>query len=142
MRGSASRTGTSTCDVLHLPRAPVMNHAGGTARDSGAQGREGMQQALDFIDAHLGERLTLPAIAGEVRLSSYHFARAFKRLIGVVPYSHGVQRRLELARQLFVHTELPTVAMAMELGYTNQSHFSEPFHRASGVTPLTYRLYR
>ncbi|MGB8436467.1 MAG: AraC family transcriptional regulator [Burkholderiales bacterium] len=101
-----------------------------------------MQQALDFIDAHLGERLTLMAIADEVRLSPYHFAHVFKRLIGVAPHQYVMQQRLERAKHLLVHTSLPIVAIAVELGYANQSHFSEQFHRETGLTPLIYRLHR
>jgi len=118
-----------------------MLRAGKHVGDSGAH-EPGMQQALDFIDANLGERLTLMTIAGELRLSPHHFAHVFKRLIGVAPHKYIMQRRLERARQLLVHTDLPLVAIAMELGYASQSHFSEQFHREVGVTPLTYRLHR
>ena len=99
-----------------------------------------MQHALQFIDAHLGERLTLAAIADEVKLSPYHFAHTFKRAMGVAPHQYVGRRRLERAKQLLAHTNLPIVAIAVELGFANQSHFSEVFHRATGATPLTYRL--
>jgi AraC family transcriptional regulator len=101
-----------------------------------------MQQALEFIDAHLGERLTLVKIADEAKLSSYHFAHVFKRLLGIAPHQYVVHRRLERAKEFLLWTDLPIVEIAAKLGFASQSHFSEAFHRETGVTPLTYRLRR
>jgi len=101
-----------------------------------------VQRALEFIDAHLGERLTLMKIAGEVKLSPHHFAHVFKRVIGIAPHQYVLQRRLERAKVLLAHTNLPIVEIATELGFANQSHFSEVFHRETGMTPLRFRLHR
>jgi AraC family transcriptional regulator len=102
----------------------------------------GLRQALKFIDAHLGERLTLARIADEARLSPYHFAHIFKRFTGVAPHQYVMQRRLERAKQLLAGSDTPIAEIAAELGYASQSHFSEAFHHATGITPLTYRLHR
>ncbi len=101
-----------------------------------------MQRALEFIDAHLGERLSLVRMAGEVRLSPFHFAHLFKHEVGVAPHQYVIQRRLERAKVLLVRTNLPIVTIALDLGFANQSHFSEVFHRETGVTPLSFRLRR
>jgi AraC family transcriptional regulator len=53
-----------------------------------------------------------------------------------------MQRRLERAKSLLAQNDLPILTIALELGYSKQSHFSEAFHRATGVTPLTFRLNR
>ena len=107
-----------------------------------SRSRERVQRALAYIDAHLGERLTLAEIANELKLSPYHFAHVFKRLIGIAPHQYVMQQRLERAKRLLAHTNLSIAAIAVELGYASQSHFSEAFHHATGVTPLTYRLSR
>ena len=103
---------------------------------------QGLQQALEFIDAHLGEQLTLVKIAHEARLSPYHFAHIFKRFTGIAPHQYVMRRRLARAKLLLAQTDVPILTIALELGYANQSHFSEVFHRATGVTPLTFRLNR
>ena len=111
-------------------------------REGESQFGQGVQQALAFIDAHLGDRLTLVKIADEVKLSPYHFAHVFKRSIGVAPHQYVMRRRLERAKQLLTQTNLPIAEIAAELGYANQSHFSEAFHRDTSITPLSYRLRR
>jgi len=101
-----------------------------------------VRAVLEFIDAHLGERLTLVRMAGEAKLNPYHFAHMFKHVTGVAPHQYIMQRRLERAKLLLAQTNLPIVEIATELGYASQSHFSELFRRATGITPMSYRLRR
>lgn len=101
-----------------------------------------VQTALAFIDEHLGEGLTLPAIARPLALSPHHFAHVFKRATGVAPHQYVMRRRVERAKELLVSTSLPIADVALAVGFANQSHFSAAFHRASGMTPQGYRFAR
>ena len=101
-----------------------------------------MQQALAVIDAHLGERLTLPAIAGLLDTSPFHFAHAFKQGTGVAPHQYVIRRRIERAKELLAATDLPLAEIALAVGCASQSHFSALFHRVTGLTPQTYRAAR
>jgi AraC family transcriptional regulator len=119
-----------------------MRHWDEMVRESVSHRPATMCHALEFIDAHLGERLTLVRMADEVRLSPFHFAHLFKRQVGVAPHQYVMRRRLERAKVLLVQTNLPIVTIAMDLGFANQSHFSEIFHRETGDSPLSFRLHR
>lgn len=101
-----------------------------------------LNDALTYIEAHLGEHLTLPEIAEAVEVSPYHFAHVFKRHVGVAPHQYVMRRRIERAKDLLLLTDLPIAAIALEVGCANQSHFSDLFHRATGVTPHVYRTAR
>ena len=101
-----------------------------------------MPDALAYIDAHLGERMTLLDIAESLDSSAYHFARAFKRSVGIAPHQYVMRRRLDRARELLQNTGLPIAEVALAVGCANQSHFSAQFHKATGVTPLSYRQSR
>jgi AraC family transcriptional regulator len=48
--------------------------------------------------------------------------------------------RLEAAKQLLASSPLPIAQIAMELGFSDQSHFTNAFKRRIGVTPRSYRL--
>ncbi len=99
-----------------------------------------VQEVLAFIDRNLGERLTLPDMAGVLAINSYHFAHVFKQATGLAPHQYVIRRRLVRAKQLLDGTELPIAEVALAVGCANQSHFSALFHRATGMTPLNYRL--
>ena len=98
-----------------------------------------MQQALAFIDSHLGDDLTLPQMAEALCVSPHHFAHVFKQKVGVPPHQYVIRRRVERAKSLLDSTDLPIVEIALSVGCANQSHFSALFHRFTGLTPLSYR---
>ena len=102
----------------------------------------GVERALAFIEAHLGERLTLPAIAHDLGVNPYHFAHLFKRSLGIAPHQYVMRRRVERAKVLLAQTHLPIADIAFALGFANQSHFSALFRRATGLTPHAYRAAR
>jgi AraC family transcriptional regulator len=101
-----------------------------------------MQQALAFIDSHLGDDLTLSYIAEALCVSPHHFAHVFRQAVGVAPHQYVIRRRVERAKELLDTTELPIVEIALSVGCANQSHFSALFHRVTGLTPHAYRAAR
>jgi AraC family transcriptional regulator len=50
-----------------------------------------------------------------------------------------MQRRLEQAKKLIVETEFPLAQIALECGFSDQSHFSRRFLQYVGATPRSFR---
>ncbi len=108
---------------------------------------DGLSQArirrlLDYIEQHLGEDLTLEAMAAEVDLSPLYLSRAFRAAVGESPHRYVVGRRVERAKRLLADTELPIADIALAAGFSSQSHLSSWFRRLTGVSPAVYRRYR
>jgi AraC family transcriptional regulator len=97
-----------------------------------------IRQAIDHIHHHLHHDLSLKDIAGSVGLSPFHFARLFKRSIGLSPHQYLVRQRVERARQLLLQGDLSLAAIATAVGFCDQSHFTMHFRRIHKVTPKTY----
>lgn len=97
------------------------------------------KQALDYIEAHLAEDLSLETLATCENLSRYHFARSFKESMGQSPHQYIIGRRVKRAQHLLRTTPLPLNQIAMEVGFANQSHLNRHFRRIVGVTPKQYR---
>jgi AraC family transcriptional regulator len=97
-----------------------------------------VRQAMEFIESNLGSNLSLRDIAGCVGLSQFHFARLFKQTIGISPYQFVLNRRIERARQLLIQGELTITAIAMEVGFSDQSHLTRQFKRHCGTTPKAF----
>lgn len=68
--------------------------------------------------------------------SASTFNREFKRLYGTTPKQWLIERRLARAHALLITNHWSVTAAAVEVGYTNISHFIEAFKRRYGVTPL------
>jgi AraC-like DNA-binding protein len=64
--------------------------------------------------------------------------KAREYLHAIAPHAYLVQLRLATARRLLARGELPAT-IAMELGFSDQSHLGRWFVRAYGLTPALYR---
>lgn len=93
----------------------------------------------DFIQAHLGETLSLEKLASIAHLSPSHFARAFGQTAGQSPHGYVVTSRLARARELIVNTDLPLSQIASSVGFANHSHMTMRMKRLWGATPAEYR---
>ncbi len=98
-----------------------------------------LARVIDYIDANLGQDLSLADLAGVACLSSYHFARVFKRVTGSSPLSFVQERRIERARRLLALRGSTLAQVSYECGFANQAHFTTVFKRHMGVTPGQYR---
>jgi len=108
-----------------------------TARGALDPGRLG--RVTDFIETHLGEDLTIEALASEACLSPFHFARAFKAATGMAPHGYLTSRRLEKARSWIAEGRLSLAEIAFRCGFASQASFTKWFKRLVGATPGEYR---
>ena len=98
-----------------------------------------LRRVTDFIEARLGEALTIEILANEACLSPFHFARAFKAATGTAPHRYLTDRRIGRARALIAEGRLPLAEIAEECGFSSQPHFTRWFKRIVGTTPGAYR---
>lgn len=91
--------------------------------------------AIAYIDAHIGEPLTVADLAVQVRMSTSAFAHVFREAVGIAPYQYVKRTRLERARLLIVKDGLSAGEACRQVGYTSLSHFINDFRRQFDVTP-------
>lgn len=97
-------------------------------------------RALDFIEAHLFEPLSVEIIAGWCNASPFQFSRRFtsRQGEGVMAYVRG--RRLDKAAQrLAADPALSLAGLALDCGFATQAAFTRAFTRAFGAAPGAYR---
>lgn len=94
---------------------------------------------VDYVDANLGEALTLDTMAAELGLGTCGFTRAFRRSFGMPPYAYVIARRVERARRLLVGTAEPIKAIATACGFSDQAHLTRLLARELGATPAALR---
>ncbi|HKQ72925.1 MAG TPA: AraC family transcriptional regulator [Blastocatellia bacterium] len=98
-----------------------------------------LRRVTEFIDENLDRDLTLLEIAEIAELSPFHFARSFKQATGSTPIQFLMRRRVDLAKELLVESELPIVEIGLRAGFKNQSHFTTLFRKFTTMTPRAYR---
>jgi AraC family transcriptional regulator len=100
------------------------------------------RRIAEYIEEHLAEDFPLTALAGLAGLSTYHFARAFKRSFGIPPHRYHTHRRIERAKALLAKPKAAVADVAVELGFSGASAFAATFRRSTGQTPTDYRRGR
>lgn len=90
---------------------------------------------IDYIEHHLGESLSLPRLAAIAGLSVSHFKTLFRRTTGVPVHRYVVRRRAERARKLLRESGLPASQIALEVGFSHQSHMAQCIRRLFGAPP-------
>jgi AraC family transcriptional regulator len=102
--------------------------------------RTQLQQAIDYIHAHLDRDLSLFQIASIINISPTYFASLFKRATGTSPHQYVIQQRVERAKSLLSKTDMAIADIALQVGFSSQSHLTQQFKRLTGVTPKQVRL--
>ena|SRR5215469_1515233 len=85
------------------------------------------------------EGITIRGVANCLGIHSVHLARAFRRYFHVSPSEYVSRRRICRARELMVISRLPLAEIALEVGFSDQSHFTNAFRRETAMTPAAYR---
>jgi AraC family transcriptional regulator len=98
-----------------------------------------MRIVTQHIEDHVGEQISLGALAELARLSQAHFCRAFKQSFGVPPHEYHVQRRIEKAKALLAERNASVTDVGFALGYSHTSSFSVAFRKITGRSPREFR---
>ncbi len=99
----------------------------------------GIQNALDYIEAHILEPLDYEAIAKESFSSSSHFQMVFSTLCGYTLGEYIRNRRLTLAGQEIISGDSKIIDVAAKYGYDSPDSFTKAFQKFHGITPTQAR---
>ncbi|MFW7419263.1 helix-turn-helix transcriptional regulator [Vagococcus fluvialis] len=100
---------------------------------------EDMQRALNYIEEHLYQELSLEEIANQVGLSKFHFQRVFKRQLNTGIYKYIQQRRMANASLLLLNSDMKIIDIALLSGFSSQEAFSRVFKLYYLLSPKQYR---
>lgn len=95
--------------------------------------------AMDFIDTHFHEDLSLNLVAAEAGISESHLSHLFKQHSSYTFLEYLQERRIRNAMQLLKNHKLQITEVYRLCGFCNGSYFSRVFKRITGTTPGDYR---
>lgn len=100
---------------------------------------ERLAGALQYLQQHFRETISLQTIASELNISYYHASHLFTEELGI-SFSHYLnQIRLEHAAADLLHSEAPILRGALENGFANVKTFYRSFKSVYKLTPKAYR---
>lgn len=94
---------------------------------------------IDYIYAHIKERITIEDLAEYTGLSTSYLSRLFKKETGVSVSDYIREKKIEKAQHLLKFCDYSLVEITNYLSFSSQSHFIQLFKEFTGMTPKKYR---
>ncbi|MFG0259695.1 MAG: helix-turn-helix transcriptional regulator, partial [Phycisphaerales bacterium JB041] len=107
--------------------------------DTSRARREAVEAVRELLATDPGFAWTLDEIVRRVCVSPSHLCRMFKQRLGVTIHQYLTQLRLREAAEAVLAGERDLAMLAVRLGFSTHSHFTEQFRRAFGVPPRRLR---
>jgi len=98
-----------------------------------------LSRAREILHEQFSERVTLTGLAAEVGVHPAYLAVAFRRSHQCSVGEYLRRLRIEFACRELSGTDAPLAEIALDAGFSHQSHFSRTFKRHTGLTPAQYR---
>ena len=99
----------------------------------------GIQNAINYVEAHLTEEIDYEKVARKAACSNFYFQRIFGVLCGISLGEYIRNRRLRLAGNELRASDDKVIDIALKYGYESPESFARAFSRFHGVTPSEAR---
>jgi AraC-like DNA-binding protein len=107
--------------------------------DTSVFDRRTLAHLVEHVDEHLKLSPSLDDMGLRTGLSPSHFARKFRLSTGLSLNRFVNRRRILRSLDLLRDQSQPLAGVAIELGFSSQSHFTRLFSMLTSMTPATYR---
>ena len=98
-----------------------------------------LQHVRDYVRANLANDLSVLELAKIARLSPFHFSRLFKNSVGMTPCQYVIRERIREGSRMLRTGQDSIAEIALAVGFSSQSHFSDVFRKVTGSTPKQQR---
>jgi len=145
---TAMRLGVSDFLPKPLSQAELCDAINSIAKADNAQTRIKhtysciIQAAMDYIDKHYQQSITLDCVAAHVFLSPAYFSASFKKETGVNYIDYLTSIRINAAKRLLNSLDCSISQIGERVGYKDPKQFRKQFIKSEGISPSEYRLHK
>nr|WP_300826116.1 AraC family transcriptional regulator [uncultured Schaedlerella sp.] len=100
---------------------------------------DAISEAVNFMESHITEHITMYDVANHVNISPFYFHKGFSILCGFSIAEYIRNRRMALAGEELITSDITVMELAMKYGYDSSDSFTKAFSRFHGYTPLAVR---
>ena len=104
-----------------------------------AKKSEEVERLTQYIDNNLESDLCVERVCHDMHMSKTGLYRLFAEHMGCGVNQYITARRMETARGLLLHTDLPVSEICTRVGIANYGYFCRLFKKRNGISPLQYR---
>lgn len=101
--------------------------------------QDGLKKALEYIDMHLTEDLTIEKIASVANMSASFYFKIFKQAYGYTTWDYIISKRMLLASRYLRESDESVTDIVCKCGFNSYANFNRHFKRFYGQTPYDFR---
>lgn len=129
----------SSPDQKHLVREVSLKLADVISNQKVAAPSKMIQAALDYINRHFSENISLQEVADNINISKNYLCDIFKKEIGITFINYVTNLRIEKAKEFLANTDMKMYEVSNAVGYNDYAYFSQIFKKHTGTTLSAYR---
>ncbi|MEM7488719.1 MAG: AraC family transcriptional regulator [Pseudomonadota bacterium] len=103
---------------------------------------EALGEVTTVMEDRLSERVGISELSDLLDMNVYGFSRAFRAATGMSPHQYLTNLRINRVKTLLDGTDEPLAAIAIDCGFSSQSHMTAAFTKHVGVPPGAWRRGR
>ena len=96
-------------------------------------------RAIEYINEHIAQPLTVEEVSDAVFMSKYYFCRKFKTVTGLSVMEYILNTRLSLAQEMLLNGKMTVSDISDRCGFSSVAYFCNVFKQRNGKSPLQYR---
>jgi AraC-like DNA-binding protein len=97
-----------------------------------------VESTVDYLNGHYKENLSIERVAEMTGLSTNHYSKLFKEMIGYSPKDYIIRLRIGHAKEILEVSGGQLKDVSQKVGYPDEFYFSRIFKRVVGVPPSQY----
>ena len=98
-----------------------------------------VKQAMNYMEEHFAEKLTLQEVADACYVSQWHLSKLLNRFTDKSFYDILNALRVEEAKKLLADPRLKIGDIGEQVGYADTAHFARVFKKMTGMSANEYR---
>ena len=126
-------------DVYDLMNDALVSFARAVAISRITSYSKPVRQALQYIEGHYAEKITLDILAVHTNLSATYLSNLIKKETGLTLLDNIGKTRMEHAKKLLLDTNMSSLDVARQVGFRYQNHFAKIFKKTVGLSPTEFK---
>ena len=98
-----------------------------------------LMPVINYIDDNFREDFPMTRLAEIAGITPQHLCRVFKETMNMKPSEYLILCRMNEAKQLLKHSDIPIAEICRQTGFSNPGYFSTVFSQHEGIPPNVYR---
>lgn len=98
-----------------------------------------LEKVLSCIEDNFTGDVRLSSLAEQYYCSVTYLSKLFKKYVGMNFIDYITKKRIEKAKELLYHTDMPIDEIIWTVGYQDAKHFRDVFRKSEGISPSEFR---